>query len=263
MRREAGTLQETTCSRHHAADNIQRESSSRQRASTPCSGQCAAGDKQRITCSEQRAADNVLQEPCQRTTCSGHDEWDDTQQTRCSGRWACSRNIALTGDIQPTTMHTTTRSSKHTRLRSVSGGAADGGRMHEKGCTPRGPHLIRPLGCCRRLPLSHTIPLCQRFHARVWARACARKKTTFCSRHLLETTIGRQHATDHMQLRTCSRQRATDKMQRETLRRQHATDNSETDNMPQTNTGLTEVVYVGIYRYQHTHLYRLIYVCSI
>ena len=63
-------LQQTTCSRHHAADNIQHEASGGQH--TP------KANKRR-----QRAADNM-----QRKRCGGREAAESVQQTPCSKRHA-------------------------------------------------------------------------------------------------------------------------------------------------------------------------------
>ena len=86
VRRAAGALQETTCSRHHPAGTIQR---------TTCSGQRAADTMNGTTCNRQRAA-------------------DEGQHT------ACSRSIAVTGDMQPTTMQQTADDNAHDNAKQQS-----------------------------------------------------------------------------------------------------------------------------------------------
>ena len=186
-----------------------------QRTTSSGMGRHATDKVQRTTGSSQRAAEILL-----------------LQAT--GSRRQCSR--------QPTTMHTTTRSSEACTIMFCQWRRSRWRRnARPKGRTPRGPHLILPLGCHWRLPLSHTIPLCQLFHARVCAcvRACVREKTTFCSRHRAEDNnrqerssrqhCGRPHAASNvqqttMQRTTCSRHHAEDIMQKTSCRRQHAAD---------------------------------------
>ena len=113
-------------------------------------------------------------------------------------------------------------------------------RLYTTGTAPHPPSWLTPAPApapaLATAPAPyHSVSACTRACVCARIRARVRKKPTFCSRHLLETTIGRKHAkrkhaTDHMQQRTvqqtmCNRQIAAGNIEKTTWSTQHAADN--------------------------------------